>query len=180
MLKRTIFCILHILFSFLLVMFGSVHAFIVDNEKSIPTGIILPSIDPNTTIGFLINAALQGVVEIIACSAVIGFNIFINIMELTIHHLRNFIENITNNCEQNIHQEFFYISITLEDIKNFIDLVNEILYWIFILQPVTLSVCVSIGIFCQYMVIFWNKILIDVLTTIFNIRTIGPHSHTFN
>lgn len=160
MFRRIIFCILYILCSFPLILVGPIYAYIVKNQKSIPTGIILPFIDPDSSEGFAMNAIFQGFIGLIAGMGLMGFEIFVNIAdcnlntiaELATFQLRNFNENIKTNSGANLQHEFRYIAILLEDVKGFIDLFNEILYWKFFLQPITVNVCVSIGIFCQYTV----------------------------
>lgn len=161
MFRRTIFCKFYILFTFLLVMVGSAYSFVFKNEKSIPSGLIFPCIDPESTIGFAVNGTFQCLIGVVAGLALAGFEIYLNIAdctlytlsELTIFNMNIFGQNLRRNTG-NCWAEFHNITNMLEDIKNYIDLYNKVMYWKFLCQPITVSFCVSLGILCQYMVTF--------------------------
>lgn len=173
MFKRTIFCILFACVSFSLILVGPIYYYLKKNQKSIPTGVIFPYFDPDSNDGLVVNALGQG---IFACSAffyVIGVEIFITISdctlhtmaELTIYHLKELSGNIGVHSTKQMHAELRNIAIMLEDIKDYIDLFNEIFYWKFLTQPFVVSVGASIAIFCQYTVNRMNLILSEFANT---------------
>lgn len=160
MFRRTIFCFIYVSLSYSLMFIGPIYDYVVLQKKTIPTGTIFPFIDPDSSEGFAINAFVQSLIGIIAGMGIVGFEIFISIADctlqtmgsLSVFHLKQFNRNIEEKSEENLHFELRNISVMLEDIKSFIDHFNSIFYWKFLLQPICVTICVALGILCQYMV----------------------------
>lgn len=160
MFRRALFCIFYVWATFSLVMVGPIYAYIAKGSRSFPTGVILPFIDVESENGFALNAVSQGGIGLVAGAGMIGVEIFFSIAdctlsamaELTVFHLKAFSGRIERQPEALLMHEFRKILIMLDDIKSYIDILNDIFYWKFLVQPTSANLSVAIGIFSQYTV----------------------------
>lgn len=158
-LKRLILTILLVVGSLPMIIVGPTYAFIYKHAFSIPTGIILPFVDPNTSKGFSINALLQSGVSVVGCLAMIRQEGCVSLVdstiysmkELTKYQLSKFNENILNG-KYDHESELKNILIMLEDIQEYVGRFNDILYYKAFIQPTLTAVCAGVSILCQYAV----------------------------
>lgn len=148
-------------FSYSIFVIGPVFGYFYSHLYSIPTGTIIPFLDPDSSEGFMINVAIQSVIGMAGMCGVIGIEAIIGIVNGTIHtlsgltifHIQKFDENVINNPDSgNRMKEFGNIMRMTEDIVNYSEIVNEVFYWRVILQPFFTTLCSAIGILCQYVV----------------------------
>lgn len=166
MLKRGLLALLIIVTSYLFIVVGTLYGFIFKNKLSVPTGCILPYIDPDTLQGVAINCILQSFAVVCGGLGMIGVEVFINICdttvalmtELTVYHMQKFNENIqTGNI---FTSELINIFKMLDDLKAYIEYFNVILYWKTLLQPTFTKITVALCIFTQYTVIVVNFLIL--------------------
>lgn len=159
-LRKMIEGILLVIASFALVIIGPIFVLVTKQQYSIPTGVVIPFVDPNTLNGFIINCAIQSVASIAGGLGLIGVESYVSIgdstvyamKELTKYHFKRFNENISKSNFDH-EAELRYIFKMLEDIKYYVDDYNSTFYYKSFFQPTFSTITVPISIFCQYVVI---------------------------
>lgn len=144
-----------------LIMVGQAYAYIVDGVYALPTGLIVPFVDPNTDRGFAINLIVQSAtaftvsLSIIATEAIacIINNTFIVMADMVCFNMRKFSDNLRQKSftHQN-KMELRNIFVQLQDMEAYLEELNRVYYWKFFLQPILTTGCVSLGIFSQIVV----------------------------
>lgn len=145
--------------SFLFVIAGSVYAYVVHGEYSIPSGAFVPFVNPNTGRGFIANiliqcgstmTALVGMVAIEMGSSII-INTYSVMSDMICFNMRKFSDGLRQGTftYQN-KMELRNIFVQLQDLEAYLDEVNDIYYWKFLVQPSLTTGCVALGIFAQF------------------------------
>lgn len=147
--------------SYSLVLLGPIIAFIYNNQYVIPTGVILPYVDPDTLRGFIINCCLQGITALIGTVATIGVSTVLTVCDTNIYimkvlikfHVKQFDKSILkNNTEHQLNNEFLNLLYMMEDFKDYVDALNDIMYYKKLVQPFLTKICAAIAIYCHYKV----------------------------
>lgn len=129
------------------------------NQYSVPTGAIVPFLDPESLVGYGVNWILQLAACYATFAAMLGLEVYVCIAdsnvktmkELSKYQLHQFNRHIIDKKSDNF-VELKYILVMLNDIKTYVDFFNKTLYYKSFLQPTFTVVCVAIGVFCQYAV----------------------------
>lgn len=147
-----------VIFSFFLVIIGPAYVFVVHGEYVVPTGVILPFVDPNTGRGYAINiiiqfgtaiAALLGLVSIEGMSSMIN-NAYTVMADILCFNMRKFSDDLGHGTFSNENRaELRNIFVQLQDLEVYLDELNQIYYWKFFLQPMLTTICVALAIFAQ-------------------------------
>lgn len=159
--KSTIFEITFVLTSFTFIIVGPIYVFIFKGEYVIPTGVILPFIDPDSPRGFLLNVGIQMSVIFVGVLAITGIegttcmivNNFEAMADLTCFSMKQFSERLRHGkFDYADKMEFRDILVRLQDLEAYFAELKELYYWRFFLQPMITTGCVSLAIFAQYTV----------------------------
>lgn len=147
--------------SYSILIIGPVIGYYILHVYSVPTGTILPFIDPDSYEGFITNVCIQSAVGVVGFCGVIGVEIMIGIIngtiqalsDLAIFGIKKFDENIAKkNDIKRLSGEFHNVLRMTEDIISYSDVVNDVFYWKYVLQPIFTTFCTAIGVLCQYLV----------------------------
>lgn len=162
MLKQFIKTALGVLLSFPLVVIGPVYGVIFQNKYSIPTGVILPFIDPDTLEGFALNMFIQSLAVLVGVAGTLFTELLVSIAdsnvytlkELIISHLRQVDINIQkDNVDwDQIEDEMIKTWNLMDDLCSYIEQYSDIIYYKSFIQPTFTKVCVALAVFLQYVV----------------------------
>lgn len=158
LIKHTIIMDGMVIISFSLIIVGPLYARLAHGEQAIPSGLIVPFIDPTSERGYAINFAIQ-FASVVASSignmsiegiASIIINTFKVMDDLVRFNMREFSKGLHPKQFTNEQlAEFRNLIVQLQDLENYFKEVNEIYYWKFFLHPIATTVSVSLGIFSQ-------------------------------
>lgn len=156
MFKRAVFVTVYSFSSFLLITIGPLYYWSYKNVYVIPTGVILPFVDSTTFEGFLINYCIQNCIVFVGLLCLLAIEVSLVLVDsliyamtkLAIKHMQDYNDNICHGIH-NL-KDLTEIIKKLEDIKAFVELVNECYYWKFLLQPPWTTYCTAIALFCQH------------------------------
>lgn len=146
-------------FSFALI--GPIYAYIVDGTHALPTGVILPFVDPETGRGFAINLTIQLAVSSFGLVAIICLEILTCIINLTYctmadmvcFNMRKFSDGLRQGTFSYQNKlELRNVFVQLQDLEAFLEEWNDLYYWRFFVQPAMTTLCVSLAIFAQMVV----------------------------
>lgn len=159
MFKRLLLTMTYVIFSIPLIVVGPIFDFIYKNKYSIPTGVILPFVDPDTFRGFATNFFVQSFASFIGTAALLMieccFSLFDSnlymMKEITKYHLRRLNENILNP-NLNHKRELKDIVKMLEDIHEYVEVFNKIIYFKSFIQPTFTTASVGIAVLLQFTV----------------------------
>lgn len=158
MLTRSMLITAFSMWSLSFVITGSIYAYVVHGTYSIPSGSIIPFVDPNTGQGYAINIAVQSVMtlsgvvalviqEIVSCVINNTFGVMSDMIAFNCRKFSNGLRQGTFTNENGL--ELRHIFLQLLDMEQFIGEINDLLYWRYFLQPVLTTGCVALGIFSQ-------------------------------
>lgn len=158
LIKHTIVTLIFIGLSFVLVIVGPVYVLIVHGEYAIPTGVIVPFVQPDDLHGFIINILVQTSVSVVGLVAIFSIeiascminNTYTVMTESICFNLRKFDENLRQGMfsyEQKM--ELRNLLVQLQDLESYFKGINDIFYWRLLTQPILTTACVSLAIFAQ-------------------------------
>lgn len=147
-----------VIFSYSILLTGPIFGYFYYHVYAIPTGTILPLIDPDTFNGFMANVFVQGVAGVIGMLGITGIETLIGVAsgtmvtmsKLTIFRIRKFSKNIEKGNGN--HLEFLNILYMTEDIMSYSSALNSIFFWRALFQPTFTTLCASVCILCHYAV----------------------------
>lgn len=151
------------LLSHVFVIIGPVYVFCVNREYSTPTGVVLPFMDPNSPISFIINLSIQSASAVVSLIGTVGleavncfiFNSFSAMTDLSCLNMKTYSDALCPG-HTSVHRKMKLrrIIVQLRDLEDYINEVNDLLYWRTLTLPFLSTWCVALGIFSQMMVIF--------------------------
>lgn len=164
MLKQLLFNIFGVLLSYPIILIGPLYVFIYKNQYSVPTGVIVPFIDPDTFKGFAINMSIQSLAILVGVGGILFTEGLMSIADSNVYtmkelikfHLRQLNGNISRKDKVNwnqIEEEMTNIWYLLDDLSSYIREYSDVIYYKAFIQPTFAKICVAIAIFCQYVVI---------------------------
>lgn len=141
-----------------LVIVGPAYVFFVNGEYVTPTGVIVPFMDPNTAISFVVNLLIQFSTAFVHLIDAIGIiimdcliaNSYTAMADLVCLNMKTFSDGLRVRrfgLQQKL--ELRQIMVQLQDSELYIKELNDLLYWRTFTLPVLTTWCVSLGIFSQ-------------------------------
>lgn len=161
MLSQLLICSAAFILSTPLILLGPIYAYVYKNEYSIPSGVIVPFIDPDTKNGFFLNMTIQSLAVVIGVIGVLFTEILMSILDSTVftmkellkYHIRTMNKKITAKTNlEGIEEELLNICRMLADLSDYVRALNELIYYKAFIQPNLSKLCVALAIFCQYVV----------------------------
>lgn len=161
LITHTIVSIICVFATYVVKVIGPMYVLVVRGEYAIPTGVIVPFVDPDTLRGYIINMAIQSTVTGIAFISIICveimssmiINTFTAMADLVCFNMQEFSDNLRpSSFSYRNELEFRNILVQLQDLEAYFGELNEIYYWKFFLQPILTTGCVSLAVFAQLVV----------------------------
>lgn len=154
LMKNSIVIVIMITFSYVFIVIGPAYVLIFDSKYVIPTGNILPFVDPDDLRGYLTHMILQAICCMVGFSSMISSEVtmcMINntctvMTDLLVFNITNFSDNLRQGVFSHQNKAEFR---KLQDLDAYFDQVNDIHYWKFFLQPIMTTGCVSLAIFAK-------------------------------
>lgn len=149
------------LISYGLVIVGPAYVFITEGRFVMPTGVIVPFMDPDSRLGFVINLSIQFLSAFTALIGTMGLQItnclivnsFTTMTDLVCLNMKTFSDGLrARHFTYQQKKELRNIIVQLQDLEGYISELNDLLYWRTFTLPILTTFGVSLAIFSQMIV----------------------------